>query len=74
MQEMVKDELQELRTLAGIGNRPDWTAVTGSNISITGNEKAQLMKKHDIRPGTEAWFKLWYSLPKMTGITGTEGL
>jgi hypothetical protein len=68
------DELQELRTLAGIGNRPDWTAVTGSNISITGNEKAQLMKKHDIRPGTEAWFKLWWSRPYLTGITGTEGL
>ena len=61
------DELAELRTLAGIGNRPNWAAVTGSNISITGNEKAQLMKKHDIKPGTPAWFKLWFSLPKMTG-------
>jgi hypothetical protein len=61
------DELQELRTLAGIGNRPKWTAVTGSNISITGNEKAQLMKKHDIRPGTEAWFKLWFSKKFLTG-------
>ena len=70
----MKDELQELRTLAGIGNRPNWAAVTGSNISITGNEKAQLMKKHDIKPGTEAWFRLWWSLPKMTGITGAEGL
>ena len=61
------DELQELRTLAGIGNRPNWTAVTGSNISITGNEKAQLMKKNDIRPGTDAWFKLWFSKPYLTG-------
>ena len=62
------DELAELRTLAGIGNRPKWTVVdTGSNISITGNEKAQLMKKHDIRPGTDAWFKLWFSKPYLTG-------
>jgi len=61
------DELLELRTLAGIGNRPNWTAVTGSNISITGNEKAQLMKKNDIRPGTDAWFKLWFSKPYLTG-------
>lgn len=61
------DEVQELRTLAGIGNRPNWTAVTGSNISITGNEKAQLMKKNDIRPGTDAWFKLWFSKPYLTG-------
>jgi hypothetical protein len=25
------------------------------------------MKKHDIRPGTEEWFKLWFSLPYLTG-------
>jgi len=68
------DDLAELRTLAGIGNRPNWSNVTGSNISITGNEKSQLMKKHNIRPGTEAWFRLWWSRPYLTGITGTEGL
>ena len=67
MQTVVMDELQELRTLAGIGNRPNWAAVTGSNISITGNEKAQLMKKHDIKPGTPAWFKLWFSKKFLTG-------
>jgi hypothetical protein len=63
------DELQELRTLAGIGNRPKWTPwqQQGSNISLTGNEKAQLMKKHDIKPGTPAWFKLWFSRPYLTG-------
>jgi hypothetical protein len=61
------DELQKLRTLAGINNRPKWTEVASSNISITGNEKAQLMKEHDIRPGTDAWFKLWFSKPYLTG-------
>ena len=64
---MVVDELQELRTLAGIGNRPNWSKVTGSNISVTGNEKAQLMKKHNIKPGTEAWFRLWFSKKFLTG-------
>jgi hypothetical protein len=39
----------------------------GSNISITGNEKGELMKKHNIKPGTPEWFKLWFSLPYMTG-------
>ncbi len=39
----------------------------GSNISITGDEKGQLMKKHNIKPGTPDWFKLWFSLPYMTG-------
>lgn len=60
------DDLQELKYLAGITQKPNWTVYEGSNISLTGNEKAQLMKKHDIKPGTQAWFKLWFSLPKLT--------
>jgi hypothetical protein len=64
------DELQELKMLAGIGNRPKWSTYEGypgSNISVTGNEKAQLMRKNDIKPGTDAWFKLWFSKPYLTG-------
>ena len=64
------DELAQLKRLAGVneykGLQP-YDINEGSNISITGNEKGQLMKKHDIRPGTQEWFKLWFSLPYMTG-------
>jgi len=64
------DELQQLKALAGIGNRAviqEYKGFAGSNISVTGNEKGELMKKHDIRPGTEEWFKLWFSKPYLTG-------
>jgi len=64
------DQIEELRTLAGIGNRAvmqEYRGYPGSNISVTGNEKGELMKRHDIRPGTEEWFKLWFSLPYLTG-------
>jgi hypothetical protein len=64
------DSVQELKLLAGIGNRAvmqEYRGFAGSNISVTGNEKGELMKKHDIRPGTEAWFKLWFSKPYLTG-------
>ena len=57
------DDLDQLKLLAGIGNRAvmqEYKGFAGSNISVTGNEKGELMKKHDIRPGTEAWFKLWF--------------
>jgi len=56
---------EELKRLAGIGvYRGQTSPITaGSNISITGNEKAQLMKKHNIKPGTREWFKLWFSRP-----------
>lgn len=39
----------------------------GSNISVTGNEKGELMKKNNIKPGTAEWFKLWFSKPYLTG-------
>ena len=63
--------LEDLQRLAGVraegyGNSLRKTA-EGSNISITGNEKAELQKKHDIQPGTPEWFQLWFSLPYLTG-------
>lgn len=67
------DELARLRTLAGINQFKGYAkydpvdAMAGSNISITGNEKGELMKEHNIKPGTDEWFRLWFSLPKLTG-------
>lgn len=58
-------ELSKLKQLAGVEQ-------SGSNISVTGNEKAQLMHKHNIRPGTPEWFRLWFSLPYMTGEKPVE--
>jgi hypothetical protein len=63
-QENIDTTLEDLKKLSGITPQ-----VIGeeSNISITGNEKGQLMKKHNIRPGTDEWFKLWFSRPYLTG-------
>ena len=64
------DELNQIKILAGIGNKPQWSeyrGYAGSNISVTGTEKARLMRKNDIKPGTDAWFKLWFSKPYLTG-------
>jgi hypothetical protein len=54
--------INELKKLAGVVDSEQ-----GSNISITGNEKAELQKKHNIKPGTDAWFRLWFSKPYLTG-------
>jgi hypothetical protein len=58
-------ELKRLQELSGINEKK--IGNYGSNISITGNEKGKLMKKHNIKPGSKEWFKLWFSLPYMTG-------
>lgn len=57
------DELEKLKKLSGI----DSNVTLGSNISMTGTEKSQLMKQHNIKPGTDAWFKLWFSKQYLTG-------
>ena len=56
--------LAELQKLAGITERKKSKSL--SNIRHTANEKAQLMKKHKIKPGTPEWFKLWFSRPYLT--------
>jgi hypothetical protein len=63
-QENKETTLDDIKRLSGITPQ-----VLGeeSNISITGNEKGELMKKHNIRPGTPEWFKLWFSKPYLTG-------
>ena len=61
------DELEEIKKLAGINEFKGYQPWQGSNISITGNEKQELEKKHKIKPGTPEWFKLWFSKPYLTG-------
>jgi len=39
----------------------------GMNISVTGSENLRIERENNIKPGTPEWFKLWFSLPYMTG-------
>ena len=58
--------LDDLKRLAGINEFRGFKPYEGSNISVTGNEKRQLEKKHNIQPGTPEWFRLWFTLPHLT--------
>tara|TARA_R110002074_G_scaffold358737_1_gene531099 strand:+ start:2390 stop:2614 length:225 start_codon:yes stop_codon:yes gene_type:complete len=65
----LEEEIEQLKKLAGIYDK-DKDIVDGddeSNISITGSEKRKIERDNNIQPGTPEWFKLWFSLPKMTG-------
>ena len=61
------DEIAKLKKLAGITEFKGLQPYGGSNISITGTEKAKLMRKNNIQPGTPEWFQLWFSKPYLTG-------
>ena len=65
------DDVYRLKYLAGIVNK-DGTKVASEdtnmeNLSTIGSEKGEYMRKHNIHPGTNEWFKLWFSQPKLTG-------
>ena len=60
----VGELIDEMKRLAGI---PSTQSDVGMNMSVTGTQKGELMKKNNIQPGTPEWFKLWFSLPYMTG-------
>lgn len=68
--------LADLRRLAGIDSlsllKPYTLAVAEEkNISDIGTERAEYQHKHNIRPGTDEWFKLWFARPKLTGENPT---
>lgn len=75
------DPIQELKIvqyLAGLGSRQKLAEykqkvvemntqdLSGSNISITGTEKAKIQRERGICPGTPEWFRLWFAKPFMT--------
>ena len=66
------DDLDQIKKLAAINEYKGLQAWEGSNISITGNEKGEIMKKKRIKPGTPDWFKLWFSLTYLTGEKPTN--
>lgn len=39
----------------------------GSNISATGTAVQHYQNKHQIEPGSDRWFRLWFALPRLTG-------
>jgi hypothetical protein len=65
-------EIRRLQFLGGLGGQERLAEYKnslkqGSNISVTAAENARIMREQNIQPGTPEWFKLWFSLPYMTG-------
>jgi len=60
-------DLKAIQHLAGLGADARLQETRGYNISVTGSENARIEREQNIKPGTPEWFKLWFSLPYMTG-------
>lgn len=68
------DPIHELKALSGLGGLGgearlhEYRARSyGETFGESGQEKADIMRKNNIKPGDPEWFKLWFSLPYMTG-------
>ena len=67
------DPIHELKALAGLGGLGgearlhEYRVSQGSNVCVTGNENGRIQREQNIKPGSPEWFKLWFSLPYMTG-------
>ena len=60
------DELERIKKLAGVDNLPNEDSM-GENLSYIGTQKSQYQRKHNIQPGTDEWFRLWFAQPRLTG-------
>ena len=45
----------------------------GKTFGQASQEKTDIMRKHNIKPGDAEWFKLWFGLPYLTGEKPHEG-
>jgi hypothetical protein len=57
--------IEDLKRLAGVAEQS--TDSIGENLSYVGSAKSEYMRKHNIKPGTPEWFKLWFAQPRLTG-------
>lgn len=67
---MTMNDIYRLKVLAGIHMDKEGNTIKqedGSNISITGSKKGKIQRERNIQPGTDEWFRLWFSKPYLTG-------
>jgi len=60
------DSIAKLRLLAGINNYSN-SMPSVENMSHSAQALKDKEKKLGLKPGDPDWFKLWFSLPYMTG-------
>ena len=61
--------LDELKRLAGVDVVRNDNHQTLENMSHTAQELKDKERKLGVKPGDKEWFELWFSQPKMQGVT-----
>jgi len=68
------DDIQRLKELAGVN---EFKGLEEYKIKENPSKTAAAIKKKEkelgVKPGDPEWFKLWFSLPRMTGKPNFRG-
>lgn len=68
-----EEDLNNIKVLAGLRPNIKQTRFeNNSNLTHTAMKRVEYMKEHNIQPGTQEWFRLWFSKPYLTGDTGMD--
>lgn len=69
------DELNDIKRLAGIENKFEGYKPVTKDMLKTVSEKRDIERSNNIVPGTNEWFKLWfsYSNPSLNSTPGFRG-
>jgi hypothetical protein len=66
------DELEQLRRLAGVNEFKGLKPVNLENISHTAAAIRKKERELNLKPGDADWFKLWFTLPHLTGSVNSK--
>ena len=59
------DPIHELKAVSSMGGLGSMTALANYNSllkpAVVGSNKGQIQREQGIKPGTDEWFKLWFS-------------
>ena len=61
--------IERLKELAGVNEYKGYTEYSLEDMSQTATALKKKEKKLGLKPGDKDWFKLWFSLPHLTGVT-----
>lgn len=57
-----ESSIEDIKRLAGIGETS-----YGEEMSHHSTNLGKIQREKNIQPGSQEWFKLWFSKPKLTG-------
>jgi hypothetical protein len=66
------DEIAQLKRLAGVNEYRGLQPVNIENISHTAAAIRRKERELGIKPGDKDWFKLWFTLPHLTGSVNSK--